>query len=295
MAIYHCSVSVGSRGKGASSVSAAAYREGKKLTNEKTGEVHDYTNKRDVVESFNLLPENAPSRFQISSALWNEVEQVERRKDAQLFREVRVALPRELTHDENKKMVVDYCEKNFVSQGMIASVAFHSSKSDNPHCHIMLTMREITKNGFGQKCRQWNDRQQIQEWRKNWGETANQHLAECGHQSRIDHRTLEAQGIERTPQIHLGPSAHAMEQRGEHSERGQQNRTIIESNRLQNEVGVGVAGARELFRAHQRQLEQDKLREQHRKQQERLQKREQAKAKAQQEKAQTQRGRGFSR
>ncbi|MBD6948430.1 MobQ family relaxase [Vibrio parahaemolyticus] len=302
VAIYHCSVSVGSRGKGASSVSAAAYREGKKLTNEKTGEVHDYTHKRDVVESFNLLPDNAPSRFQNSSALWNEVEQVERRKDAQLFREVRVALPRELNHDENKKMVVEYCEKNFVSQGMIASVAFHSSKTDNPHCHIMLTMREITKNGFGQKCRQWNNRQQVDEWRKDWAETANRHLAERGHQSRIDHRTLLEQGIDRTPQIHVGATAHAMEQRGESSDRGRENRSIIERNQLKDEVSVGVAGARELFRAHQqhqRQVELDKYRAQQRKEQERLQKREQAKAKAQQEEqtqkqTQRQRGRGFS-
>jgi ATP-dependent exoDNAse (exonuclease V) alpha subunit len=79
---------------------------------------------------------------------------------------------------------------------MVADVALHLDNEKNPHAHVMLTTRGISPDGFGQKRRDWNDRTELLEWREGWANLANQHLAQAGHDIRIDHRTLEAQGID---------------------------------------------------------------------------------------------------
>ena len=275
MAIYHCSVSVTSRSSGASSVAAVAYRESIKVKDERLGITHDYQKKSDVVESFTLVPTGSPEWAKDSKRLWNEVEKIERRKDAQLFREVNVALPRELSHDEHKYIVERYCQKNFVDQGMVASVAFHSSKSDNPHAHIMLTMRHINEDGFGKKERSWNDKAQLQEWRKDWSQCVNESLERNHIKETIDHRSLLDQNVTRKPQIHLGRIAHSMEQRGERSERGDQNREIDYSNFKQEQNGQkleeGIEHAHTHFEEHkrleverqkQKKLEQERIKKQ---------------------------------
>lgn len=234
MAIYHCSVSIGGRSSGRSSTAASAYREGKTIHDERTGITHDYSRKMDVIESLTLLPENAPKEFKDSATLWNAVESIEKRKDAQLFREVEVSLPREQTHQQNKALVLAYCDSHFVSQGMCASVAFHASKSENPHAHIMLTTREVSEDGFGKKNRQWNERGLVEQWRKGWAEHVNEHLEKNHIDERVDHRSLVEQGINREATVHLGPVAHEMEKRGMHSERGDINRDIEMRNSHQN-------------------------------------------------------------
>lgn len=162
MAIYHCSVKTGGRSSGGSSVASASYREGKKMDEERTGLTHDYTRKSDVIESMTLIPEVAPKSFKDSSVLWNAVETSEKRKDSQLYREVEVSLPRELPHSENKTLVIDYVQRNFVDKGMCATVAWHGSRDkENPHAHIMLTTRSVDEDGFGQKDRSWNDRNNV--------------------------------------------------------------------------------------------------------------------------------------
>ena len=93
MAIYHCSIKLIGRSGGRSAVASAAYRSGEKLLNEETGILHDFTRKSGVVMSEILLPVNAPDRFHDRQTLWNEVQKVEKRSDAQLAREVEVALP----------------------------------------------------------------------------------------------------------------------------------------------------------------------------------------------------------
>ena len=253
MAIYHCSVSVGSRSNGSSAVASDAYREGKKITNERTGEIHDYSRKKDVIESETLAPKNAPDFCRDSSQLWNKVEATEKRKDAQLFREVTVALPREFTHEQNKELVRDYSQRNFIDNGMVATVSYHSSKTENPHAHIMLTMREIKGDGFGQKVREWNAKPVLNEWRKDWADSVNRTLQRNDIEQRVDHRTLKDQGIERTPQIHVGYAALEMEKRGEVSERGEQNREIIRSNEPVQEVSNGIDLARLMFEQHLKQ------------------------------------------
>ncbi len=146
MSIYHCSIKIISRAGGRSAVASAAYRSGERLLNEETGTVHDFTNKAGVVMSEIMLPVNAPREYLDRQTLWNEVQKVEKRVDAQLAREVEVALPKEMTRDEHIECVRDYINENFVSKGMIADWALHDKNDGNPHAHIMLTVRNIDEN-----------------------------------------------------------------------------------------------------------------------------------------------------
>lgn len=220
MAIYHCSAKIISRSSGRSATGAAAYRAGMEITDERTGLVHDYSRKGGVDDSLILAPDHAPSWVHDRAQLWNQVEQAEKRKDAQVAREVEVALPRELSPEQMRELVTGYARSQFVDKGMIADVNIHHAKSDNPHAHILLTTREISPDGFGQKNRDWNRKELLQEWREAWEIHANKALELAGHEQRIDHRTLEAQGIERVPQIHIGAKVVEMEQRGQRTERG---------------------------------------------------------------------------
>lgn len=255
MAIYHCSVKIGSRSNGASSVASCAYREGNKFTDERLGVVHDYSRKSGVVDSFTLTPDNAPLWASEPSKLWNEVERVEKRKDAQVFREVVVALPRELTQEQQKKLVMEYSQRNFVEKGMCASVAIHKTERENPHAHIMLTTRTIDKNGFGQKQRDWNQKPLLEQWRSDWSRSVNLALQRSGFEVRVDHRSLEAQGIDRTPQIHLGKAATAMERKGIETERGDRNRAITDSNQDRtHEIQQGIEQARVRYQEHKTML-----------------------------------------
>ena len=142
--------------------------------------------------------------------LWNAVETAETRKDAQLSREINVALPKELNAEQNWNLLKDFVQKEFVDQGMVADVAFHrghKSGEEQPHGHVMLSMREVTPEGFGGKVRAWNNKELLTTWREHWAEHCNRELARQGFDFRIDHRTLEAQGINLEPQSKIGPKA----------------------------------------------------------------------------------------
>lgn len=187
-----------SRSKGHSSVAAAAYRHGEKMTDEHTGEIHDYSKKKGVSDSVVLIPEGADKRFLKPEYLFNTIEKHEKRKDAQLALEVNISLPTEMTDEQKKALAIDFCNENFVKKGMIADIAFHKLDSDNPHFHVMLTTRKLTPDGagFGQKVREWNSKEQLQEWRKGWADTANEHMQRAGIDARIDHRSLKDQKAE---------------------------------------------------------------------------------------------------
>ncbi|HAK8214581.1 TPA: MobA/MobL family protein [Salmonella enterica] len=198
MAIFHMSAQRISRSKGHSSVAAAAYRHGEKMTDEHTGEIHDYSKKKGVSDSVVLIPDGADKRFLKPEYLFNTIEKCEKRKDAQLALEVNISLPTEMTDEQKKALAVDFCNENFVKKGMIADIAFHKLDSDNPHFHVMLTTRSLTPDGsgFGQKVREWNSKEQLQEWRKSWADTTNEHLQKAGIDARIDHRSLKDQKAE---------------------------------------------------------------------------------------------------
>ena len=204
MAIYHLSAKIVSRGKGQSVVAAAAYRASESLQDERYGMTHDYTRKEGVEHSEILLPEGAPEWMADRQRLWNQVEATEKRKDAQLARELEIGLPLELTHDENVELMRDFVRTHFVAKGMVADFSVHEDDPNNPHAHVLLTMREVTAEGFGKKVRSWNAKADLLKWREAWAETANEHLARAGHAIRIDHRTLEAQGIELEPGKKIG-------------------------------------------------------------------------------------------
>ena len=197
MAIYHFDASVISRSKGRSSTAASAYRAAERVVDRRTGEVHDYTRKHGVEHTEILAPAHAPDWARDRSALWNAVEQIERRKDAQVSREVRVALPSELSVEQNRDLVRGFVQEQFVARGMVADIALHAPGREgdqrNHHAHIMLTTREIGPEGFGAKNRDWNAKELLVDWRSSWAEHVNRTLERCSVHERVDHRTLEAQ------------------------------------------------------------------------------------------------------
>ncbi len=234
MAIFHFSAKVIGRSSGRSAVAAAAYRAGERLHDERIDRTHDFTNKAGVLHSEVMLPKGAPEAFADRATLWNAVEAAEKRKDAQLAREVEFALPRELTKKDNIKLAREFVKAEFVEKGMIADLNVHWDIGEDgkakPHAHVMLTMREVTKDGFGAKVRDWNKTALIEQWRERWADHVNRALAERDIDARIDHRSLEAQGIALEPQDKIGPAASRIGGRGLEAERIEEHRAIAQRN-----------------------------------------------------------------
>jgi hypothetical protein len=252
MAIYHCSIKIISRGKGKSAVAAAAYRAGETITNEYDGITHDYTRKGGVVYTEILLPEHAPKEYADRSTLWNAVEQIEKNKNSQLAREIELALPLELSREQNISLTREYVKRHFVSAGMCADVCIHDKNDGNPHVHIMLTMRPIEQNGSwgakahkinGQKISMmdWNDQSKAEEWRAGWADAVNTYLKGQCMDELVDHRSYERQGIKKIPAVHMGVAAAQMERRGIVTDRGDRNREIAVTNRQLRQLGARIS------------------------------------------------------
>ena len=208
MAIYHFSGQIISRSAGRSSVSASAYRSASKLEDQRLDRIFDYQKKLDdLLHQEILLPDNAPSWMKNREKLWNAVEISEKRKDSQLAREFNISLPRELTPDQNIELILGFVQKEFVDKEMVADVCVHRGHrhgEDQPHAHVMLTLREVNQDGFGKKVRDWNDKAYLNHWREAWADHCNRKFLELGINQKIDHRTLEAQGIDLEPQRKIG-------------------------------------------------------------------------------------------
>lgn len=190
MAIYHFNVKTLGRSQGRSATGAAAYRAGVRIVDQRTGLVFDYRRKRGVDGSEIITPDGStPDR----SEIWGNLELREKRADAQLLREVELAIPCELTTDEMRVTVRGFVREQFVALGMVADIAFHHLTGSNPHAHILLSLREWQGTGFGLKRREWNERALCVQWRERWAAHANAALANAGHAERIDHRTLTEQ------------------------------------------------------------------------------------------------------
>jgi ATP-dependent exoDNAse (exonuclease V) alpha subunit len=218
MAIFRLEAKVFSRaGRGRSVVAAAAYRNGGKLKDDSYGKTFDYGRRaKGIVQTAILAPANAPAWAQDSSQLWNRVEKSEKRVDAQLAREFVLAVPRELSAEDQFKAAVGWTEKELVSKGMVAEVTLHQPKNGkNPHVHILTTMRKLEGDRFSaKKSREWNDKTQLIHWRKSWCEAENAALEKAGHPERVDHRSLKDRGIDRIPEPKVGVAATAMKRRG---------------------------------------------------------------------------------
>ena len=209
MAIYHFSGTIISRSQGRSAVAASAYRAGEKILDERLNQVFDYRAKKDIAYREILLPKNATVEYKDRKTLWNAVETIEKRKDAQLAREFTLSLPRELSIERNIALIKEFVSTAFVAKGMIADICFHNdlmpSQERQPHAHVMLSLREVSKDGFGQKNRAWNNKENLLSWRELWASSVNHHLALNGHDQQIDHRSYKEQRIALEPQHKIGP------------------------------------------------------------------------------------------
>ena len=260
---FHFSISMISRGKSKSAVASAAYISCEKLTNEWDGVIHDYHNKKGLLHSEIFLPDNIPKEFQDRSFLWNNVELNEKASNAQLARNFIIALPKELSFEENKNLITDFIQENFVSKGMIADLAIHDENNEgnkNIHAHIMTTLRPINEKGQwqpkskkeyvldknGEKIKlksgnyktrkveltDWNDKGNAEKWRESFASLCNRYLEKNNLEKRVDHRSFERQGKEEIPTIHLGASASALERKGIETDKGNINREIKKHNSL---------------------------------------------------------------
>ena len=265
MAIYHCSIKIGSRSNGQSAVAAAAYRSGDKLKDNETGQVSDYSRKGGIVFSEISLCDNAPAEYSNREILWNSVHSIEKNKNAQLWREFEVALPKEMNREEQINTIRSFV-KGLNKQGMCADWSLHDKGDGNPHAHIMATMRSIAEDGKwasksrkvydldenGQRIFQkvdksgrkqykshkedyndWNRKERVEEWRAAWAECCNAMLSEETH---IDHRSYERQGIAQEPTIHEGYTARKIAACGGTSERIEINNEIRERNSLMQKL-----------------------------------------------------------
>lgn len=186
-----------SRSQGRSATAAIAYRVAERIEDRRTGLVFDYAKRGGVDHTEILAPDHAPDWVRDRSELWNRVEEAETRKNSQVAREVRVALPAELTHAARVELVRDFAQAQFVDRGMVADIALHAPGRDgddrNHHAHILLTTREIGPEGFTTKNRDWNKVEVLEGWREAWARDSNAALERAGVEDRVDHRTLVAQ------------------------------------------------------------------------------------------------------
>ncbi|MDP9762529.1 MULTISPECIES: Ti-type conjugative transfer relaxase TraA [Agrobacterium] len=245
MAIAHFSASIVSRGSGRSVVLSAAYRHCAKMEYEREARTIDYTRKQGLLHEEFVIPSDAPEwvRSLIADrsvsgaveAFWNRVEAFEKRADAQLARDLTIALPLELSAEQNIALVRDFVEKHILAKGMVADWVYHDNPG-NPHVHLMTTLRPLSDDGFGSKkiavigedgqpVRTKSGKILYELWagstddfnvlRDGWFERLNHHLALGGVDLRIDGRSYEKQGIDLEPTIHLGVGAKAIERKAE--------------------------------------------------------------------------------
>jgi Ti-type conjugative transfer relaxase TraA len=148
MAIAFARVSIHSRAKGHSAVAASAYRTASKLTDERTGIVHDYTHRKDVVFAETLLPINANHQYFNRELLWNQVESCEKRIDAQVCKDVVLALPKELDLTHQIELTKRFAQTHFLEHSIPVDIAIHDHGDGNPHAHILATTRRLEPTGF---------------------------------------------------------------------------------------------------------------------------------------------------
>jgi hypothetical protein len=252
MAIYRFEAKVIARSQGRSATASAAYRAAQSIDDERTGTVFDYTRKRGVLSAEIITPPNTPAWMKDRAQLWNAVEKAEKRKDAQLARDLLLSLPHELTRAQRRELIRDFVTSEFVAEGMIADLAIHApdrgADERNYHAHVLLTMRELVGNGFGLKVREWNATAQLEAWREHWADAVNRHLEQHGHAARVDHRSLADQGIDREPEPKQGPVATEMEREDRPSHAGDDRRAAHARNKVRAALQAELdSAAAEIF------------------------------------------------
>lgn len=252
MAIFHMSFSNISAGKLRGAVASAAYRSGEKLFDEKENRGYFYA-RRVTPEAFILTPENAPEWASDRQKLWNEVEKKDRKANSRYAKEFNVALPVELTNEEQKALITKFVQETFVDKGMVADVAIHRDHEENPHAHVMLTNRPfnpdgswglksktqyildkngkqlLTKNGNPKQRKiwlvDWDKPGKVEEWRTAWANEVNSLFQAKGMPERISEKSYEEQGIEKTPTKHEGHNSQTKERKAFNEAVKEQDRT----------------------------------------------------------------------
>ena len=243
MAITHFTPQLISRGSGRSAVLSAAYRHCARMEHEAEGRTVDYSAKRGLRHEEFLLPAGAPewawaliadrSVAGAAEAFWNAVEAFEKRSDAQLAKEFIIALPVELSVDQNIALVREFVETQMLARGQVADWVFHDEPG-NPHIHLMTTLRPLTEAGFGSKkvavmgedgqplrndagkivYRLWSgEKTEFLEQREGWLDLQNKHLALAGLDIRVDGRSYAERGIDLVPTTHVGVAAKAIDRK----------------------------------------------------------------------------------
>lgn len=252
MAIFHMSFSNISAGKLRSAVASAAYRSGESLFDEKENRGYFYA-RRVTPEAFILTPKNAPEWASDRQKLWNEVEKKDRKANSRYAKEFNVALPVELTNEEQKTLITKFVQETFVNKGMVADVAIHRDHEENPHAHVMLTNRPfnpdgswglksktqyvldkngkqlLTKNGNLKQRKiwlvDWDKPGKVEEWRTAWANEVNSLFQAKGMPERISEKSYEEQGIEKTPTKHEGHNSQTKERKAFNKAIKEQNKT----------------------------------------------------------------------
>jgi len=236
MAIYFLNLKTFGRSDGSSAVSAAAYRAGERIRDERSGKTYDHSGRQDIMHKEIILPNQFVADdmgwAQDRANLWNSAESAETRKNARVAREYLVALPAELRHEDQVSLVRGFSRELVERYGFALDVAIHEPRnfpgSDprNFHAHLLATTREVNTAGLGTKTTlEWNDANrreaglgpaidELLHVRQRWAEATNAALQEARLEVRIDHRTLAAQGIDREPSPHIPRRAFEMERHG---------------------------------------------------------------------------------
>ena len=228
MAIYHLSVKPVQRSRGRSSTAAAAYRSASKISDQREGRKHDYSRKQNV-DHCEIVGWSG-SREE----LWNAAEQAERRKDATTAREYEVALPIELTKEQQIELTRNFAKELNERYGVAADIAIHNTDSENPHAHIMTTTRPVLNGDLSSEKAsiEWSDKkrkqhnlstrkEELERTRASLAEHTNNALQAADIDERVDHRSFKDRNIERTPTIKEGPTAAAMRKKGKQSNRSE--------------------------------------------------------------------------
>lgn len=259
MAVPHFSVSIVARGAGRSAVMSAAYRHCAKMDFEREARSVDYRAKQGLLHEEFVVPADAPAWLSsliadrsvsgASEAFWNRVEVFEKRSDAQLAKDVTIALPIELDAEQNIALMREFVASHILAKGMVADWVYHDAPG-NPHVHLMTTLRPLTDDGFGAKKKHvlgpdgpplrndagkivyelWaGSTEDFNVFRDGWFECQNRHLALAGVDLRVDGRSYESQGIGAEPTIHVGVGAKAIERKSAATE----NQPLLERLELQ--------------------------------------------------------------
>lgn len=217
-----------SRGKGGSIVRTAAYNARERLVDERTGEVWDYRHLGETLASGTYAPKDAPEFVHDLQRLVNQIERAEKRSDAQLAINFDIALPHEMTLEENRRLGQDFVREEFMRRGYVARMDIHAPAPQgddrNIHMHVWATLRKIGPEGFAptksEQQEQYRNRHEyVEQLREKWERLANRHLERNGYEARIDMRSLKEQGIlDREPEQHRGPTVTAMQREGKVSD-----------------------------------------------------------------------------